>query len=146
MRKYKLEINEKQARILRDAIDLYSRIGIGQFGEIWWVWLMNGMDNCKCGRDTFDPIMEQLKKKLTGFHFGASFGIHSADVNDVFRQAYDLKQVIRNRLAWDRHDEKHGKVDPDNHNRGEHNTWSVDFDPPRLTAVEHSPLAKIEKV
>lgn len=146
MQKYKLEITEEQAQVIRNALDLYTRIGIGQLKEIWWVWGHN-KDVCKCDRRTFDAYLTDLQLQLTGFPLNASWGIHSLEVHDVFRQAYDLHQVIRNKLAWTRYRKEHpgSESQPRDHSFAI-GTGTIDFDNPRKTALEDVPLATIEVV
>jgi len=122
---YTLTINKKQAEVLIAALDLYTRIGIGQFEEIVNVYdraaklplvIRDGM------RNGFDFV-----KQLVGHPTNGSYGIHHQDVDDDFRVSYDVKQVIRNRLAWD---------------RAPKGGMQVDFDEPRAIGIE--PLATIE--
>jgi len=40
---------------------------------------------------------------LLGIHSSGSYGIHSLEVHDNARVAYDIQQVLRNWLAWKRH-------------------------------------------
>ncbi len=124
MKLYTITVNERQARILVAALDIYSRIGIGQFeaaAEVYDVAF-------RLAVEVKDRIRAGLRiaKEAAGHPANGSFGIHNASVADDFRNAFDLQQVIRNRLAWDRKPE--GGV-------------QVDFDEPRQIGTE--PLAKI---
>jgi hypothetical protein len=100
MPKYSIVVDEAQARILSEALDLYVRIGIGQLTEVVRVYNYEW----KTPIPTVDRLVEIMNeaKRVIGFGPGGSYGIHSANVHDVFRQAYDIRQVIRHRLAWDR--------------------------------------------
>ena len=123
--KYNLNINKSQARVLIAALDLYSRIGLGQFEEV-----VNVHDLAlKLSVVTREGMRNGLNfvKQLAGHPPNGSYGIHNENVDDVFRVAFDLKQVIRNRLAWDQNPK--GDI------------GRVDFDEPRATSKE--PLAKI---
>ena len=98
--KYRLTLTEAQARIVKDALDLYFRIGIGQFREVEHVYnytLLRGTKDMERLREALDAAA-----RTQGFGFGGSYGIHSTEVHDVFRQAYDINRVIRHRMAWDR--------------------------------------------
>jgi len=125
--KYNLTVTEEQARILTDALDLYSRIGIGQFEEVLQVYDRN----LKLDEETRDRIRIGLDiaKREAGHPRSGSHGIHNEKVDDRFRAAYDLQQVVRNRLAWDRNPK--GGI-------------QVQFDEPR--AISQMRLATIEKV
>ena len=101
--RYELSISEKQARVMVDALDLFSRIGIGQLREVLRhpqyerVILRDNESYKYCER-----LLDQIKKLLTGFGPSASYGIACPEVHDDSNIAYDLLQVIRHRLAWDR--------------------------------------------
>lgn len=98
--KYNIVVDEAQARILVEALDLYTRIGIGQFAEVVRVYNYEW----KTPIPAVDRLVDVMNaaKHVIGFGPGASHGIHSPDVHDVFRRAYDIRCVIRHRLAFDR--------------------------------------------
>ena len=123
--KYTLTLNKKQADILIAALDLYTRIGIGQFEEILSVY-DRGLQLADVTREGMRNGLDFVKQ-LAGHPPNGSHGIHNQAVDDNFRVSYDLKQVIRNRIAWDR--EPKGGM-------------QVDFDEPRATGKE--PLATIK--
>lgn len=99
MPKYSIVVDEAQARILAEALDLYMRIGIGQLTEVVRVYNYEW----KTPIPTVDRLVDVMNeaKRVIGFGPGGSYGIQSREVHDVFRQAYDIRQVIRHRLAWD---------------------------------------------
>lgn len=110
-KKYSLEVTEEHLQVLINALDLYTRVGIGQFEEVARVYMGLGNSN------------RQLEYYLTaakvsvGHPKNGSFGIHNPNVRDEFRQAFDIKQVIRHRLAWDRSPQGGSGIDffePDN--------------------------------
>jgi len=35
---YTLTLNERQARVVREALELYSRLGMGQFTDLKWLF------------------------------------------------------------------------------------------------------------
>jgi len=112
--KYNIVVDEQQARILVAALDLYSRIGIGQLTEVVRVYNYEW----KTPIPMVDRLVEVMNeaKRVIGFGPGGSYGIHSPDVHDVFRRAFDIQCVIRHRLAFDRTPE---------------GGFGVDFDTPR---------------
>lgn len=126
--KYRLTLSEDQLRIVREALDLYVRIGLGQFKEVAYVY------DYGCARDVAD--MDKLREALEGasrtqgFGAGGSYGIHSQHIHDVFRQAYDIKQVVRNRMAWE---------------RSPSGGYGVDFDTPRQIGALPLPLIETLK-
>jgi hypothetical protein len=99
-RKYNLTITEEQAGILADALDLFARIGIGQFEEVLQVY-DPAAKLADIVRDTIRLGLNDAKM-AAGHHANASHGIHNSKVPDRFRAAFDMKQVITNRVAWDR--------------------------------------------
>ena len=146
MSKYNLTITEEQARTLISALDLYSRIGMGQFEEVEMIYRYDsrksvnydGEETVEYDGDKFRELLKECKK-LLGHHSNGSYGIYSHQVPDSFRVAWDLKKVIRHRLAWDRRPE---------------GGYTVDFEEPRqssklpLACIEKdevTPLARIEK-
>lgn len=97
--KYNIVVDEQQARILVAALDLYARIGIGQFTEVVRVYNYAW----KMPIPMVDRLVDAMNgaKLVIGFGPGGSYGIHSPDVHDVFRRAFDIQCVIRHRLAFD---------------------------------------------
>lgn len=125
--KYTLTISERQGDVLTWALDLFMRIGIGQVGEALTV--------ADATFKKFDPkwhelrtVMESISYHLTGIRHGGPSITNKEVVNDVFRVACDLRDVIRHRLSWDRHPE---------------GGWTVNFDKPWGWS-ESEPLATIE--
>lgn len=125
--KYNIVVDEAQARILVAALDLYARIGIGQFTEIVRVYNYEW----KTPIPMVDRLVDAMDaaKRIVGFGPGGSYGIHSPDVHDVFRRAFDIQCVIRHRLAFDRTPE---------------GGFGVDFDEPRQ--IGELPLPTISHV
>lgn len=123
---YQIFLTEKQAQVLVDALDLYSRIGAGQLEEIAHILRINpGIQHDKV------VAVEDLAKEAADCWMGRAgghYGIFSEKIHDVFRIAWDLQQVIRYRLAWDR-----------NPNGG----IQVNFDDPMQSSKE--PLALIKR-
>jgi len=128
---YHLAMTERQAQVLVNALDLYSRIGMGQLAEVAHVLRMNVIGNPSGTVEALDSV-ERLTREAASRWMGGSggyYGIASEKISDVFRVAWDLQQVIRYRLAWDRKPE--GGI-------------QVHFDDPMKTSEE--PLAVIKKV
>lgn len=127
---YHLEMTERQAQIIINALELYSRIGMGQLQEVAYVLRSNSVP----GFINFNALdkVESLTREASSYWMNFSGGYHgisSNKINDSFRVAWDLQQVIRYRLAWDRNPE--GGI-------------QVHFDEPYKTSKED--LAIIKKV
>lgn len=125
--RYTLEMSAEQARLLVQALDHYSRIGSGQFENVVDVYDHDYRMSLHKKEDLRDAL--NLAKGVVGHPANGSHGIHNPNVNDCFRQAYDIQQVIRNRLAFDRKPE--GGI-------------QVDFDEPRQ--ISTVPLPTIRRL
>lgn len=128
--RYLLEVSEAQARLISDALEFYSRIGIGQIEmvEERFRWHNEFKEHAEA-REAGRTHLMVAKELLTGCPPNGSAGIHNPRVAEMNRRAYDIHQVIRNRLAWDR--------DP----KG---SFQVEFDEPRQ--ISDTPLPTIQKV
>lgn len=130
-KKYSLTITEAQAITLINALDLYKRIGMGQLDEIKHVAVPAPKHKYKWVE--LDQTMAILKLQLLGWpHINTAHSIVSKDLPDQFRVAWDILQVVRNRLA-------HDSLKP-----GEKPGIYVYFDEPRKTSKE--PLPEIKQV
>lgn len=129
-KKYLLELTENQCWTLKSALDLYSRIGAGDIEEILlYVRPKNSAHVSELARN----FMRLAHNVVTGFDGYGHWGITSPEILDTFRIAYDIEQVVRNRLA-------HDSIRP-----GDTKGMRVDFDVPVRTSTEES-LPKIEEV
>jgi len=103
---YTLTINEEQAKVICQALDLFSRVGCGQFDELLKHPTIE--KEIFSGTITHSTVtaarasLDMIKQMLTGLPPGVSTGITAAD--EPNRVAYDVFQVIRNRLAVDEND------------------------------------------
>lgn len=138
MAKYQLTLTEQQASIIRDALEIYSRIGMGQIGTGVTshpdiekrIWETSGV----CSFDLSNVIDTTVKSYIYP-EFRSSinsyYGIFSEAIGDSNRIAWDIQQVIRHRLSWD-------KVG--NPPQREWNTMmGVSFDEPMKSSEEELP-------
>lgn len=98
-RRYTLEVSEKQAEILVKALDLYTRIGIGQFEEI--LSLHRESDSFQNNQNQVERLVSELKRTILGLEPNSSFGIQSKKVPDQYRVASDMVGMIRYTLLKD---------------------------------------------
>ena len=88
---YELRITEDQARVLRDACELYARIAMGQLRFI-----------AELPHQAPSALLQSLRDAL---EIAERYMQPPDDVQgeeyDPTRRAWDLYQVIRGRLAWD---------------------------------------------
>jgi hypothetical protein len=136
MSDYAIEVSEEQASILRDALDLYSRVLMLQLDAV-----ATTIQWSKTKVPTSDLInylnsIRDVNKQTTMGEWG-SWGIMSTEVDDKARIACDIMQVVRYKLAWDRA----GK-DPLVDKRP---SILVNFDEPYQMSKKE-PLAKITKI
>lgn len=148
-----IEISDEQAYVIVEALDLFSRILIGQVEEVGGVMNMynvNMLDSEVVGavgkqytqhkpdkhaynaHHDFTDAIRSLKHSILGIHSSGSYGIHSLEVHDNARVAYDIQQVLRHYLAWKNHK-----------NDSFAGTIGVSFDRPYQTSK--LPLPKIEE-
>lgn len=147
-RKYTITVTEHQARIISEACDLLARLGIGQ-----WPEFINYMPDplAFTGRDdaveALRPVMADLLRQYSpaGAYidgYQSHLGIFNELAARGAREAWDLHQVIRHRMAWDRAIAE-GLTD------GTTRNWTggmmgVDYDEPMHAGSE--PLAVIGEV
>lgn len=108
---YRLLISEEQAAVVMDALELFMRIGMGQYGEILEhsPFRSNGTKpdvNRFCqARDSAESFLQAVKQVMTGLPRNSYYGISSPDISDKYRTACDIREVIRHRLSWDKNPE-----------------------------------------
>ena len=106
-----LTVTEDQLRLIQQALDFYSRVGIGQFNAIkdhptFEAHLHNEFkdENGETDygkyhsvRDDVDVILHVARNMLyndSSIGKNGSWGIHNPKVDDSCREAFDLLQVI----------------------------------------------------
>jgi hypothetical protein len=130
---YTLTINKEQARVICEALEVYSRLKHGQIDELRNLfrdrWCKpNGLFNWDS-----EYLFHALKSVIfTELDRNASYGVG----NKVYPEssvAWDVMQVLRHRLAWDR-------LAAEGKDKPEH--YGVQYNPPMRFGSE--PLAHIE--
>ena len=131
-RQYRLTMNSHQASILREALECYSRLKAGQFDMVMQDCFMDRM----CGNHDKVTLACDLLKAilLPELHRNASFGVGSKEYPE-HTVAWDIVQVVRHRLAWDRLKDQ-GKEEPE--------YYGVSFNEPM--GFSDQPLPSIEEV
>ena len=130
---YTLTINKEQARIICEALEVYSRLKHGQIDE-----LRNLFRDRWCEPNgSFNWSSEFLFDSLKAIIFpelekNASYGVGSK-IYPEGTVAWDVMQVLRHRLAWDRL-KAEGLDKPE--------FYGVQYNPPMRFGSE--PLAQIE--
>lgn len=138
---YQLIISEKQAQVISQALEIFARLGIGQFRDALEVLPLEAK------RDGWHETLGQVGELLSRFTKGnvngrgSSWSIHVKQVSEESRISYDLHQVIRYRLAWDKAI-KDG-IAENEHSPRSRTTFLVSFDEPFQVGAE--PLANMKK-
>ncbi len=99
-KKYEISLNAEQADLLVKALDLFTRIGLGQFEAV-----LEAYDrDLKLPLEKRELITSGLNtaKLAAGHPVNGSFGINNPAMHEKFRDTWDICQVVRHRLAWDR--------------------------------------------
>ena len=141
MKRYTIELNEHQAQTIAQACEILARLGIGQFRDA-----LEQLPTTAFRPDGWNEDMDTIGRMLSkhtisnvdGWH--SSLGIHQKQVREQSKDAWDLYQVIRHRLSWDRAISE-GITD------GKSRNWSggmmgVNYDEPHKTSAQ--PLTTIK--
>ena len=123
--------------MINTALELYSRIGMGQLEEILQHCVFPNEKKPDDEQMSFYEKREDARRELERIkcalwalpHPHAYWSISSMEIHDSNRVAWDIQQVIRHRLAWD--NEPNGG-------------WTVQFDRPMRYGGQ--PLPRIERV
>ena len=99
----KLELTDEQLKLISKALDMYSRLSMGQFKYVTddvtvqdKVWNMFPEE-----RNEFENIMLRAGELMTGRPKHGSYGIYNKEVNDDARLAGHIHQAIRHEF-WKR--------------------------------------------
>ncbi len=94
MKKYNLTITERQADLIMLSLDLYTRLSAGQISilnEFSWEKWKDGVSR-RPSEETLKRLQSEMFPSLTGLHH--SHGIHSRNLPDKIREAYDIYKVM----------------------------------------------------
>jgi hypothetical protein len=130
-RVYNLRLTEEQCRVILKSAEFYGRLALGQIKTAIDVYygFRNKVGGHTVQLDRYNYHCGELKSALTGLNANESYGIFNKEVDDSARVAWDIQQVVRHRLAWDRTPE---------------GGYTVDFGTPMKSSQE--PLPSIEEV
>lgn len=129
-----------QARVLRDSLELYSRIHLGQLEAVEEVFRFEGnlersdqaraqhLVNCKQAVGHLQAA-KQLLLNLAPYQ-SRGLGCHAPESANI---AFDLMRVVRHRLAWEQHPEGGTQLQFDDPYL---TTYSLE---PRVTMSSNSP-------
>ncbi len=95
-RTYTIRLNEEQLQLLNNACELMSRLHMGQWDSLRY----------ELGLDVSEPSVFDLAH-FAGLlpYDGGYWGIYHEKTPENARKFWDMLQVMRHRLAWDREPE-----------------------------------------
>jgi hypothetical protein len=110
MKKFQITITLPQLRMLERALNILTRVGIGQFdvvGETIELEFEKKLpEECNTYWKLRDYWFDPMKNSLLGFGIGASYGIGSPEVSDRIKIAYDVQESLQQIIAkLDAHNE-----------------------------------------
>lgn len=102
-KRYTVTLTGRQLALLADAIDVVSRLGIGQ-----WRDSFNHLPTKEVCATGWHEMLDEVGQLVAPFlkhnvdGWSSHLGIHHRDVNNRYRELYDIHQVFRHKLSWDR--------------------------------------------
>jgi hypothetical protein len=138
--KIQITVTEKQAQVILAALDIYSRLGMGQWERLdeflrekFWHRIQGytfiGMSNVETPvADLIRSRLDEIKKLVWDHPPNGSYSIFNDQVPVHCREAYDIIQVLRKAIAEHRA----------RHNPSER--WTVDFNAYLPTNPEWPPI------
>lgn len=133
--KYSLTINKEQARVICEALEVYSRLKHGQIDELRNLFRDRWCEPNGSFNWSSEYLFDALKSVIFPELEKNSYHGVGSKIYPESTVALDVMQVLRYRLAWDRL-EAEGKDKPEH--------WGVHYNEPMRFGSE--PLAKIEAV
>jgi len=125
-----LTLNEEHARTMLDALDLWSRLGMGQLEEVEKVLRLRMLDKPVERLDALQAFATQLKVSkgpLSGLLPDQHHGIASTQTPETAKVACDVYETLRHALSWAQRP---------------WGNFTVDFDEPRH--YSHQPLPTVK--
>lgn len=97
---YQLTLSDEQIRVLLRALDLYARVGCGQFEQI--LELFQGDSRRReDGMIQWETLFRIFRNGLLSLQADmAHYAICSPKVPADYRLAWDIFQVVRHHIAW----------------------------------------------
>jgi len=95
----KIEISDKQARVIITALDHYARIGMGQLETVGDALCELRPREIDDRWDIKERFTDPMKKDLFGYSSGESAGINHPNISSEAKIAYDIQCVIRQDIA-----------------------------------------------
>lgn len=131
---YVLSLTTEQAELVHRGLEFYARIGIGQLEEVLHHPAVVAQRQSLPARspENARELVTQLKDELFNLPRDAGQSIYSEEVPDATRVVWDIRNVIRHKLASDQ-----GDYEP---TRDFSPLTSVAFDTPRPAGSQALPV------
>lgn len=125
-----IEVTDKQAHLIREALDLYVRLNLGQFDIIKDIPTIhaNIWDNHRSEyQDIGNDELLKARNILFDMNYGlnGSYGINSDKVSDYARLAQDIIEVMRHETWKNNPERMEGTIDS-------HITLRSSFEPHKI--------------
>lgn len=107
--RFVIEMNEAQLQVIIDALDNYSRMGMGQLDVSVEEFLRLSFYERyheRCGNEV-KFLVDDIKALVFGHSPNSSWSIGNDEVPAKCREAYDIQQVVRKVLAEHRNADRH---------------------------------------
>lgn len=95
-------LSENQLVVIKHACDVYSRLMIGQLDDALRLFPVKKEIDWTAYHDDILRIKDILNKYTEFDLKNSNLGIYNPSVNPSARVAYDIHQVIRNKVAYDK--------------------------------------------
>lgn len=105
-KRYVLEMDAEQFKVLLPALDLAFRLHLGQLGMV--NEFLSSEVKTPNNVPFFDDEVTTYLKAIKQIYFGhpqlsSGPGIYNPEISDRARMLVDIHDVIRNKIAWDEH-------------------------------------------
>jgi len=99
-----LTMTERQASTIMDALDIYSRLGLGQIDKLEHTLRFKfGKHKVEYDADKIEKLLKEVKDTLfpeLRSNYYCSHGIFSPETPEDSKISWDLIQVLRYPIAW----------------------------------------------
>jgi len=100
---YKLTVTQAHVKLMIEALDLYSRVGCGQYQEVLNTFgRLFKVPNEK--REALGKACREIKEGLTDLSDGY-YSITSNETPEKAKISYELMKVLMHKIAWEEHPE-----------------------------------------
>lgn len=109
---YALSLSKEQAQVVREALEVYARLKHGQFDIALHDLFIDRFGEGEWNHDTKEVLCGELKRCIFPELYKNEFYAVGNKVYPESSVAWDIMQVLRHRLSWDKLKEE-GKDKPD---------------------------------